>query len=479
MESKVKSALWALDNGTSVVICNGMKYRTIRKIIDGEKVGTFFARNNVDGQPAEILAKNARNGSRTLSSLTPSDRADIISTIADLLLQKEDEILAANKRDLEAAQLEGITGPLFSRLAITRGKLESLATGLRQIADASYENVGKIIRKTKVSDTLSLVQRTVPIGVLMVIFESRPDALPQVASLAIASANGLLMKGGKEASHSNKVLMRLVTEALGMYGCSDSISLVSGREEVADLLKLDNYIDLVIPRGSNEMVRDIKERSKSIPVLGHADGICHTYLDKDCDAEKAVKIVLDAKTDYPAACNAMETLLVHESLLGNEIFYQVCQVLKNAKVDIFSGPRLSETLTFGPPRAKKLSHEYGKLACTIEIVSRMEDAVSHIHKYGSGHTETIVTENEETAERFLAAVDSACVFHNTSSRFADGFRLGLGAEVGISTGRIHARGPVGVEGLLTTKWELRGEADTASEYNRGERTFTHLNLPLD
>jgi len=478
MESKVKSGAYALDHGCSVIICNGMKYNTIRNIMAGNNIGTMFTPLENTGTSVEVLAKNARNGSRRLLTLNPHERADIIRHLARSLLTYESDIMDANCMDLDAAKAKGVEGPLFDRLALSRSKLESLSKGLMQIADSSLQNVGKVVKRTKISESLEVVQKTVPIGVLMVIFESRPDALPQVASLAIASANGLLMKGGKEASHSNKVLMRLVTEALGMYGCSDSISLVSGRDEVADLLKLDNYIDLIIPRGSNELVKSIKERSKSIPVLGHADGICHTYLDKDCDGAKAVKIVLDAKTDYPAACNAMETLLVHESLLGNEVFYQVCQALKKANVEIFSGPRLSETLTFGPPKAEKLSLEYGKLACTVEIVSRMEEAVDHIHKYGSGHTETIVTENEETAERFLSAVDSACVFHNTSSRFADGYRLGLGAEVGISTGRIHARGPVGVEGLLTTKWVLRGDADTAQEYASGEKRFSHQELPL-
>jgi len=287
------------------------------------------------------------------------------------------------------------------------------------------------------------------------------------------------MKGGKEAVHSNKALMGLVSEALGRHGCSDAISLVSGRDEVADLLKLDSYIDLIIPRGSNELVKSIKERSKSIPVLGHADGICHTYLDQYADLEKSIKIVVDAKTDYPAACNAMETLLVHESLLDSDVFYKVCKALKEAGVEIFSGPRLSQTLTFGPPEAAKLAFEYGGLACTVEVVGSMEEAVDHIHKYGSSHTDVIVTEDQETAEKFLGAVDSACVFHNTSSRFADGFRLGLGAEVGISTGRIHARGPVGVEGLLTTKWEVRGEADTAREYAKGEKAFLHEVMPLE
>jgi len=479
MESKVKSALWALGNGTSVVICNGMKYRTIRKIIDGEKVGTFFAKTTMDGQPAEILAKNARNGSRTLSSLTPSDRADIIQTIADLLIQKEDEILAANKLDLDAAQAEGITGPLFSRLAITRGKLESLATGLRQIADNSYENVGKIIRKTKVSDTLSLVQRTVPIGVLMVIFESRPDALPQVASLAIASANGLLLKGGREAQQTNNVLMSIVHKALSQYGCADAISMVSGREAVGDLLKMDEYIDLVIPRGSGELVKHIKEQSKMIPVLGHAEGVCHVYIDAYADLEKAVKIVKDAKTDYPSACNAMETLLFHEDLVDTPMFHQVCQMLKNEGVQVFTGPKIKPKMTFAPESAKKLKHEYGDLSCTIEIVKDVYDAIEHIHKFGSGHTDVIVTNDKTNEHIFLEGVDSACVFSNCSSRMADGFRLGLGAEVGISTGRIHARGPVGVEGLLTTKWVLSGDGDTAKDYASGERKFVHKTLPIN
>merc|ERR1719403_268823 len=473
MESKVKSALWALEHGSSVVICNGMKHNTIRKIMDAEKIGSFFTRADNVGTPVEVMAQNARMGSRKLQSLSPAERAEAINFIADALVDRQEELLRVNKKDLAKAEMDGVTGPMFARLKLTPNKIQDLAEGMRQIASSSYNNIGRVVTRTKVSDTMDLVQKTVPIGVLMVIFESRPDALPQVASLAIASANGLLLKGGKEASNSNKTLMKFVSEALGRHGCSDAISLISSRDEVDDLLKLDNYIDLIIPRGSNELVRSIKERSKSIPVLGHADGICHTYLDEYCDLDKAIKIVVDAKTDYPAACNAMETLLVHERLLDSDYFYHVCNALKKANVEIFSGPKLSQILTFGPPRAEKLAKEYGGLACTVEIVASMEEAIDHIHRYGSGHTDVIVTENTANAEKFLQGVDSACVFHNTSSRFADGFRLGLGAEVGISTGRIHARGPVGVEGLLTTKWELRGVDDTASEYGAGHKAFLH------
>merc|ERR1719471_2600867 len=405
MESKVKSALWALEHGSSVVICNGMKHNTIRKIMDAEKIGSFFTRADNVGTPVEVMAQNARMGSRKLQSLSPAERAEAINFIADALVDRQEELLRVNKKDLAKAEMDGVTGPMFARLKLTPNKIQDLAEGMRQIASSSYNNIGRVVTRTKVSDTMDLVQKTVPIGVLMVIFESRPDALPQVASLAIASANGLLMKGGKEASYSNKTLMKFVTEALGRHGCADAISLVSSRDEVDDLLKLDNYIDLIIPRGSNDLVRSIKERSKSIPVLGHADGICHTYLDEFADLDKAIKIVVDAKTDYPAACNAMETLLVHETLVGNEYFYHVCNALKKANVEIYSGPKLSEILTFGPPRAEKLAKEYGDLSCTVEIVGDMEEAIDHIHRYGSGHTDSIVTENKENAERFLAGVD--------------------------------------------------------------------------
>ena len=399
--------------------------------------------------------------------------------IADGLIKRENDIMRANKEDLAAAERDGITGALFSRLKLTRSKLEALSTGLHQIADQSFENVGRVVRRTKVSDTVDLVQKTVPIGVLMVIFESRPDALPQVASLAIASANGLLLKGGREAERTNQVLMNIVHEALGAFGCADAIAMVSGREAVGDLLKMDEYIDLVIPRGSGELVKYIKEQSKMIPVLGHAEGVCHVYIDNFADPEKALKIVLDSKTDYPSACNAMETLLFHEELVDTPFFHQICMMLRNEGVQVFAGPSIRPKMTFPPELAKKLKHEYGEMACTIEMVKDVNAAIDHIHRYGSGHTDVIVTENESNETTFLDGVDSACVFSNTSSRMADGYRLGLGAEVGISTGRIHARGPVGVEGLLTTKWVLQGQGDTAKEYATGVKKFTHKSLPLN
>ncbi|XP_035450343.2 delta-1-pyrroline-5-carboxylate synthase isoform X1 [Spodoptera frugiperda] len=482
MDSKVNAATWAMARGVSVVICNGMQEKAIKTIINGRKVGTFFTDSVTSSAAAssvDVLAENARSGSRVLQKLSPGERASAIHTLADLLVNKQEEILEANTKDLEEATKSGLAKPLLSRLSLSPSKLKTLSVGLKQIADSSYENVGRVLRKTKLAENLVLQQVTVPIGVLLVIFESRPDSLPQVAALAMASANGLLLKGGKEAAHSNKALMGLVKESLKGVGADDAISLVSTREEISDLLSMEKHIDLIIPRGSSDLVRNIQKQSQHIPVLGHAEGICHVYLDKDADPIKALKIVRDAKCDYPAACNAMETLLIHEDHLSNDLFNDICNMLKKEGVKIHAGPKLASQLTFGPPPARSMKFEYGALECCIEVVKDMDDAIDHIHKFGSSHTDVIVTENDSSAKHFLRSVDSACVFHNVSSRFADGFRFGLGAEVGISTARIHARGPVGVEGLLTTKWILEGTDHTAAEFNEGKRNWLHETLPVN
>jgi len=262
-----------------------------------------------------------------LQALRPEERAECIKTLADLLETRQSEILTANALDLEAASKKNLAKALLSRLSLTPPKLKSLSSGLRQIADDSLTNVGRVLRRTRLAEGLELQQITVPIGVLLVIFESRPDSLPQVAALAMSSANGLLLKGGKEAAHSNKYLMRLVKEALEKFGASSAISLVSTREDVGDLLSMEKHIDLIIPRGSSELVRTIQEQSKHIPVLGHAEGVCHVYIDKDADLTKAMRIIKDAKCDYPAACNAMETLLIHESLMSGSFFRDICSML--------------------------------------------------------------------------------------------------------------------------------------------------------
>ncbi|XP_076152356.1 delta-1-pyrroline-5-carboxylate synthase isoform X4 [Alosa pseudoharengus] len=484
MEAKVKAALWALQGGTSVVIANGTHPKVtghvITDIVEGKKVGTFFSEVKPAGPTVEQQTEMARTAGRTLASLHPDQRSEIICTFADLMTEKREEILTANKKDMELAINAGrMAPPMLKRLSLSSAKLNSLAIGLRQIAVSSQDSVGRVLRRTRVANNLELEQITVPIGVLLVIFESRPDCLPQVSALAIASGNALLLKGGKEASHTNRILHEIAQEALSLHGVKDAIQLVSTREEVEDLCRLEKMIDLIIPRGSSQLVRDIQRAAKGIPVLGHSEGICHVYIDAEASIDKVINIVRDSKCDYPAACNAMETLLVHRDVLRTPVFDQIIDMLRTERVKIHAGPRFASYLTFSPSEVKSLRTEYGDLECCIEVVDSLQEAIDHIHKYGSSHTDVIVTDNEETAEQFLQQLDSACVFWNASSRFADGYRFGLGAEVGISTARIHARGPVGLEGLLTTKWVLRGDGHTASDFSeQGSMKYLHENLPI-
>ncbi|XP_074687701.1 delta-1-pyrroline-5-carboxylate synthase isoform X5 [Strix aluco] len=484
MEAKVKAALWALQGGTSVVIANGthpkISGHVITDIVEGKKVGTFFSEVKPAGPTVEQQGEMARAGGRTLAALQPEQRAEIIYRLADLLTDQREEILLANKKDLEEAENKGrLAVPLLKRLSLSTSKLNSLAIGLRQIAASSQDSVGRVIRRTRIAKDLDLEQVTVPIGVLLVIFESRPDCLPQVSALAVASGNGLLLKGGKEAAHSNQILHHLTQEALSIHGVKDAVQLVNTREEVEDLCRLDKLIDLIIPRGSSQLVRNIQKSAKGIPVMGHSEGICHVYVDTDASVEKVTRIIRDSKCEYPAACNALETLLIHRDLLRTPLFDQIIDMLRVEQVKIHAGPKFASYLTFSPSEVKSLRTEYGDLECCIEVVDSVQEAVDHIHKYGSSHTDVIITENEKTAEFFLQHVDSACVFWNASTRFSDGYRFGLGAEVGISTSRIHARGPVGIEGLLTTKWLLRGNNHVVSDFSEhGSMKYLHESLPL-
>ncbi|XP_038599712.1 delta-1-pyrroline-5-carboxylate synthase isoform X2 [Tachyglossus aculeatus] len=482
MEAKVKAALWALQGGTSVVIANGthpkVSGHVITDIVEGKKVGTFFSDVKPAGPTVEQQGEMARSGGRTLAALQPEQRAEIIYRLADLLTDQRDAILLANKKDMEEAEGR-LAPPLLKRLSLSTSKLNSLAIGLRQIASSSQDSVGRVVRRTLIAKNLELEQVTVPIGVLLVIFESRPDCLPQVAALAIASGNGLLLKGGKEAIHSNRILHSLTQEALSMFGVKDAVQLVNTREEVEDLCRLDKLIDLIIPRGSSQLVRDIQKAAKGIPVMGHSEGICHMYVDPEASVDKVTRIVRDSKCEYPAACNALETLLIHRDLLRTPLFDQIIDMLRVEQVKIHAGPKFASYLTFSPSEVKSLRTEYGDLECCIEVVDSIQEAIEHIHKYGSSHTDVIITENEKTAEFFLQHVDSACVFWNASTRFSDGYRFGLGAEVGISTSRIHARGPVGIEGLLTTKWLLRGQDHVVSDFSEnGSLKYLHERLPV-
>ncbi|KAL8622653.1 hypothetical protein ACOMHN_009287 [Nucella lapillus] len=477
-ERHVKAATWALKNGTSVVVCNGCEEKAIINIIKGKKVGTFFTKTPSEGTSVEVQARQARDGGLQLQALTGEHRSAIVNRLADLLQNRKHDILEANQMDVSNAYSEGMSQVLMTRLLLNDEKLNTLAAGLRQIAESSTEALGRVLKRTKMAEGMELRQITVPIGVLLVIFESRPDALPQVAALSICSGNGLLLKGGREAYHSNKILHSLVQEALEPFAPRETVALVSRREDIADLLQMHEYLDLVIPRGSAQLVRQIQTESQHIPVLGHSEGICHVFVDEDVHPEMAMRIVLDSKCSYPAACNSMETLLIHQKHRQGHLFDQICEKLRNEGVDFHPGPKLSKLLKFGPSLSASMKTEYGGLECAIEVVESVDEAIEHINKYGSAHTDSIITNNEDNAEKFMKLVDSACVFSNASTRFADGYRFGLGAEVGISTSRIHARGPVGIEGLLTTKWVLKASGQTQQDFQDSTCQYLHQRLPV-
>jgi len=419
------------------------------------------------------MATRARAASRQLQALSTADRIAILLRIAELLEANEASIMAENAKDVEQATGK-IGESLLQRLVLKPNKIRQLADGIRAIAKQD-EPIGRLLSRTEIAEGLVLDKVTSPIGVLLVIFEARPDALPQIAALAIRSGNGLLLKGGKEAVASNAKLHALICDAIEEVAPStgrDLIGLVTSRDEIDALLKLDDVIDLVIPRGSNQLVSYIQQNTK-IPVLGHADGICHIYVDAAANDAMAQRICVDSKIDYPAACNAVEKILAHESLAGPRLD-ALLAALREAGVTLHGGPRAVAAL--GLPAAPSQRHEYSSMDVTIELVSGMDEAIDHIHANGSGHTESIVTSDEAAAAEFLRRVDSACVFYNASTRFSDGYRFGLGAEVGISTSRIHARGPVGVEGLMTTRFLMRGTGQTV-EKDKGV-AYTHKALAL-
>jgi len=505
MASKIDAALSAVSPGsncTACIVTSGNDLNAIRGILGpddkfGSK-GTLFctpdsllekqaildlgaANDPTDdiSDEAREKAVAARTEARKLQALPHEVRQDILRAMADALIDRKDELLTANAIDLEAAERDGVAMVLKKRLKLSDEKFETLSEGLRQIADLP-DPLGVEKSKRELADGMELSLITVPIGVLMIIFESRPDSMPQIAALSIASGNGLLLKGGKEAANSNAAIYKVLGDAIevGSKGAikKDIIALITSRGQVSDMLALDDVIDLVIPRGSNALVSYIKANTK-IPVLGHADGVCHVYIDKSASASAATKIAVDSKTDYPSACNAMESLLVHKDTISNGVAAQTLMSLRAAGVKCLGGPKAMK-IGLCDTAAKELKREYGDLTCLVEVVENVDEAIDWIHSHGSGHTESIVcSPDSEVGEEFLCRVDAACVFKNASTRFADGYRFGLGAEVGISTGRIHARGPVGVEGLLTTKWQLRSnDINLACEYSTGEKKFTHKEL---
>lgn len=424
---------------------------------------------------ARELATAARRGARTLAALPSEARSAALHRVADALVAEASAIVAANKNDVAAAEKrveDGTMAPaLLARLRIDEARIASLADGIRSLADMP-EPVGRVLARRELGEGLELRQVTSPLGVLLIIFEARPDALPQIAALALRASDGVILKGGSEARRSNTCLHRVITEALAPDVPAETVGLVQTREDIAELLDLDDVIDLVIPRGSNALVSHIQQNTR-IPVLGHADGVCHVYVDAAADMDRAKAIVRDAKTDYPSACNAVETLLVHRSWAEDGRMEELLGSLDGIR--LHGAPDQAEQL--GLPAAPDLHVEWGDLDLTVAVVGDVDEAIDHIHEHGSGHTESILTEDTATAERFLARVDSAAVFHNASTRFADGYRFGLGAEVGVSTSRLHARGPVGVDGLLTTRWILRGQGHTVDAVKSGDWSFDWKELP--
>ncbi|WP_419163122.1 glutamate-5-semialdehyde dehydrogenase [Candidatus Palauibacter sp.] len=416
-----------------------------------------------------------REAQRVLGSAPAERRTAALRALKDVLLRSRAEISRANEADLSLAAEEGLSGPLLHRLGLSDAKFESLLEGVDALADGE-DPIDQVLSRTELDEGLVLESVRSPLGVLLIIFESRPDAVIQIGSLAIRSGNGVIMKGGREAAHSNVVLVDCLRRALEGVGLNPRAVLgVPDRRDVDELLALDDLIDLVIPRGSGALVRSIQERSR-IPVLGHAEGVCHLYVDASADPDMAVRLAVDGKCDYPAACNATETLLVHASFLPR--LPGIGDALRERGVELRCDERALRALPWAEAASEQdWGQEFGALTLAVRTVESLEEAVDHIHRYGSSHTDAIVAEDRETGERFLKEVDAASVFHNASTRFADGFRYGLGAEVGISTARIHARGPVGVEGLLTTRWLLRGEGQGAADYGPGRRSFTHR--PLD
>jgi len=432
----------------------------------------------------EVLAKvaEARAAATTLA-FSPHDlRRRALVRAAELLQEKLPEILAANAEDLLEATPMLASGELsdsaYQRLKLDRVKVEEMIRGIQSVADLP-DPLARLQMRRQLDEGLMLERRPVPLGVLAVIFESRPDAAVQISSLAIKSGNAALLKGGRESAHSVACLVGLMKQGLREAGLSENaLVILEGRASIDILLQLNQSVDLVIPRGSTELVRSIQARTR-IPVLGHAEGICHMYLDAEADQAMAVRLVRDAKLQYPAACNAVETVLIHEAVAVDVIPKLVGDLMpRGVELRGCEAARAIVPL-LKSATAADWDTEYGAPILALKVVKDLDEALTHIRQHGSGHTECIVTDNPGTAERFLNEVDAAGVYHNASTRFADGFRYGFGAEVGISTARIHARGPVGLEGLLIYKYVLRGHGHEVAPYcGEGAHPLHADDLPL-
>lgn len=419
-------------------------------------------------------AKKARAAAIQLAAIDGSIKNQALHAISEALLENVERIKAANAIDLKNSEEQGLEAPLMKRLKFAEEKVQDVVDGIKSLIELE-EPVGKVQMQTELDEGLILTRIACPIGVIGVIFESRPDALVQISTLGLKSGNAVLLKGGSEAKETNRILFEIIKEASIKAGIPDGwIVLLESREDVNQILGMDEYIDLLIPRGSNAFVSYIMKNT-NIPVMGHADGICHVYIDEAADIDLAVDIVVDSKTQAVAVCNALETLLVQKDI-ASKVLPVLKQSLEAKGVTIKGCERTQKLIDVQFAGEEDWKTEYLDYILSIKIVDNLEEAIGHINTYGSGHTDCIVTKNEEAAEKFMMLVDSGNVFHNASTRFSDGFRYGFGAEVGISTSKLHARGPVGLEGLLIYKYRLIGHGQVVNDYATRKKVFTHKRL---
>lgn len=430
---------------------------------------------------SETIARRAHVAATVLKTLSDEDRSGALYAVNKALIAAKDTIIAANKLDLDKARTQGLSAALIKRLDLTQGdKYDQMCEGVLDVAKLE-DPLNKCTLARELDAGLNLYRYTCPVGVLLIIFEARPEVIANITALALKSGNAAILKGGKESHFTFVEIAKVVNETLAQTNVpANSIQLISTRDEVSGLLSQDAFIDLVIPRGSNELVRSIKENTK-IPVLGHADGICSIFLDKELDAQMAMRIVVDSKTNYPAGCNAVENLIIHKDL---DIHTQreILECLHKANVTLHMTADVQSNFPNIPcvdASDADFSTEYLSLDIAVTYADSVRDAVRFINSHSSKHTESIVTSNEATANIFMAGIDSAGVYWNCSTRFADGFRYGFGTEVGISTNKIHSRGPVGLEGLVCYYYQLRGTGQVVGDYlgGGGTRKFTHKDLP--
>ena len=419
-------------------------------------------------------ARNMKLDSSKMSATTLEERNNALVAIAKALEDNMEVIIKANETDLQKAEEDGLMAPVLKRLKFNKDKILDVIKGINDLVSLP-DPLGKVQLKRELDDDLLLVRESCPIGVIGVIFESRPDAMVQIATLCIKSGNCAILKGGSEALNTNRKVFEVIYKAAVESGMPQNCMFqVEAREEISELLSCHESVDLLIPRGSNEFVQYIMSNTK-IPVMGHADGICHIYVDKDMDMDKAVKVIVDSKTQYTAVCNATETLLVHEDV-AEKLLPALNEALKSKNVEVRGSEEVGAIIDCKQATEEDWKTEYLDFIISVKTVRNIEEAISHINKYGSHHTDCIITEDNEAAEKFMKYVDSAGVYQNCSTRFADGYRYGFGAEVGISTGKLHARGPVGLEGLCTYKYKMYGNGNIVADYAEGRKTFKFKEL---